>query len=104
VSQPAAWLHCVLVASLLGLPACAEKRKRLLFHAGVGQRSSLTEVEQLFRQRHPEVEVNFSFKGSGYFIADLARSGEGDLYLPGEEFYLLQAVERGFICSSSVSA
>jgi molybdate transport system substrate-binding protein len=43
------------------------------------------------------VEVNFSFKGSGYFIADLARSGEGDLYLPGEEFYLLQAVERGFV-------
>jgi molybdate transport system substrate-binding protein len=63
----------------------------------VGQRSSLDEIQVLFQQRHPEVQVNFSYKGSGYFIADITRSQEGDLYLPGEEFYLLQAVERGFI-------
>jgi len=76
---------------------CGEQKKAMLFHAGVGQRSSLNEVQEVFRQRHPEVEVNFSYKGSGYFIADIERSREGDLYMPGEEFYLLQAVERGFI-------
>lgn len=43
------------------------------------------------------MQVNFSFKGSGYFLPDLSRSREGDLYMPGEEFYLLQAVERGFV-------
>lgn len=75
---------------------CTEK-KSLLFHAGVGQRSSLNEIKDLFQQRHPETRVNFSYKGSGYFIADITRSQEGDLYLPGEEFYLLQAAERGFI-------
>lgn len=69
----------------------------MLFHAGVGQRSSLNEIKVIFEERHPEVKVNFSYKGSGYFIADISRSREGDLYLPGEEFYLLQAVERGFI-------
>ena len=70
---------------------------RLLFHAGVGQRSSLNEIKTLFQQQHPEVEVNFAYKGSGYFIADITRSQQGDLFMPGEEFYLLQAVERGFI-------
>jgi len=69
----------------------------MLFHAGVGQRSSLNEIKALFERRHPDVQVNFAYKGSGYFIADIARSQEGDLYMPGEEFYLLQAVERGFI-------
>ncbi len=75
---------------------CSDK-KQLLFHAGVGQRSSLNEIQVLFQRRHPEIQVNFSYKGSGYFIADITRSKEGDLYLPGEEFYLLQAAERGFI-------
>ena len=69
----------------------------MLFHAGVGQRSALTDIQAAFRKKHPEVKVNFSFKGSGYFIADISRSREGDLYMPGEEFYLLQAAERGFI-------
>ena len=73
------------------------REKTLLFHAGVGQRSSLTDIQTVFHKKHPDVRVNFSFKGSGYFIADISRSREGDLYMPGEEFYLLQAVERGFI-------
>lgn len=86
----------LLLVSSLALGACAQKN-RLLFHAGVGQRSSLDEIKRLFEARHPSSKVNFSYKGSGYFIADIARSHQGDLYMPGEEFYLLQAVERSFV-------
>jgi molybdate transport system substrate-binding protein len=88
----------VLPAFLL-LAGCgiAEEQHTLLFHAGLGQRSSLNEIKGLFEERYPDVQVNFSYKGSGYFLADITRSHEGDLYMPGEEFYLLQAVERGFI-------
>jgi molybdate transport system substrate-binding protein len=71
--------------------------KELLFHAGVGQRSSLNEIKTLWEKMHPDQKVNFSYKGSGYFIADITRSRQGDLFMPGEEFYLLQAVERGFV-------
>ena len=85
------------LAAVLLVGGCGEQEKTMLFHAGVGQRSSLDEIKDLFCQRHPDVKVNFSYKGSGYFIADITRSQEGDLYMPGEEFYLLQAVERGFI-------
>jgi molybdate transport system substrate-binding protein len=87
-------LPVILVVAFLG---CGEDKKRMLFHAGVGQRSSLNEVKEVFENIHPEVEINFSYKGSGYFIADIERSKEGDLYMPGEEFYLLQAVQRGYI-------
>jgi molybdate transport system substrate-binding protein len=71
--------------------------KRLLFHAGLGQRMALNEIKEVFERRHPDIKVNFSYKGSGYFIADITRSKQGDLFMPGEEFYLLQAVERGFL-------
>ncbi len=71
--------------------------KEMLFHAGVGQRAALNEVKAVFEKEHPDIKVNFSYKGSGYFIADITRSKQGDLFMPGEEFYLLQAVERGFI-------
>jgi len=83
---------------LLGISTTyGEKVKRILFHAGAGQRSSLDEIGQVFQQRHPDVRVDFSYKGSGYFLADMTLSQEGDLYMPGEEFYLLQAAERGFV-------
>jgi len=73
------------------------KEKGLLFHAGLGQRMALNEVKEVFEKREPDIKVNYSYKGSGYFIADITRSKQGDLFMPGEEFYLLQAVERGFL-------
>jgi molybdate transport system substrate-binding protein len=91
------FLFHIGVVCLLASCVLCQREKDLLFHAGVGQRSSLTDIQKLFVEKHPNVHVNFSFKGSGYFLADISRSHEGDLYMPGEEFYLLQAAERGYI-------
>jgi molybdate transport system substrate-binding protein len=89
--------------ALTTLPACKPKVSPLLFHAGAGQRSSLDEIAMVFSARHPGTRIDFSYKGSGYFIADLAASKLGDLYMPGEEYYLKQAVDRGFITDYSPS-
>ena len=88
---------------LAALPACKSKSPPLLFHAGAGQRSSLDEIAVVFSRRNPGVRIDFSYKGSGYFIADLTASKLGDLYMPGEEYYLEQAVARGFITDYSPS-
>jgi molybdate transport system substrate-binding protein len=79
------------------VPHVYGKEKKLLFHAGLGQRGALNEIKAVFEKRNPDIKVNFSYKGSGYFIADITRSRQGDLFMPGEEFYLMQAVERGFL-------
>jgi len=79
------------------LSGCGKDEKEMLFHAGIGQRSSLLDIKKLFEEIHPDARINFSFKGSGFFLADAERSHKGDLYMPGEEFYLLQALERGLI-------
>lgn len=89
--------------ALAVLPGCKAKAPPLLFHAGAGQRSSLDEIAAVFSARNPGARIDFSYKGSGYFIADIAASKMGDLYMPGEEYYLLQAVERGFITDYSPS-
>jgi molybdate transport system substrate-binding protein len=47
----------------------------------------------------PGVRVDLSYKGSGYFLPELVRTGEGDLFMPGEEYYVLQAVERKLVAS-----
>jgi molybdate transport system substrate-binding protein len=90
-------LSLLMMMAFLLFSGCNDKTDILLFHSGVGQRSSLNEIKELFIKRNPGVKVDFAYKGSGYFIADISRSHEGDLYMPGEEFYLLQALERGFI-------
>jgi len=90
----ASFVIATLLAACIG---CGEEENTMLFHAGAGQRSSLLDIKKAFEARRPDVSINFSFKGSGFFIADIERSKEGDLYLPGEEFYVLQAFERGFL-------
>lgn len=92
-----ACLHATVIATLGFVSLGCEKNRELLFHAGVGQKSAMTEMQSAFEKENPKIKVNFSYKGSGYFIADVTRSKQGDLYLPGEEFYFLQAVEKGFI-------
>jgi len=91
----AAWF--VIATFIAACAGCGEEKKTMLFHAGAAQRSSLLDIKKAFEARRPDVSINFSFKGSGYFIADFERSKEGDLFMPGEEFYLLQAAERGYI-------
>jgi molybdate transport system substrate-binding protein len=88
---------------LAPLPACKPKAPSLLFHAGAGQRSSLDEIAAVFSARNPGARIDFSYKGSGYFLADLTASQKGDLYMPGEEYYLKQAALRGFITDYSPS-
>jgi molybdate transport system substrate-binding protein len=97
---PRSGLRGYLVAACLMLTAwlgCRPKETALLFHAGAGQRSSLDEIAHVFAARHPGVRVDFSYKGSGYFLADLVASRRGDLYMPGEEYYLKQAADKGLV-------
>ncbi len=87
---------CLMLFVLLA-GGCARQPAPLLFHAAAGQRSALDELQGLFEKRHPGARINISYKGSGYLLSDLVRSREGDLYMPGEEFYFLQARQRGFL-------
>jgi molybdate transport system substrate-binding protein len=90
------WLLPVL-GLLAVLGGCQKPEARLLFHAGAGVRAALDDLVARFHEQNPGVRVDLSYKGSGYFIADVKASQTGDLYMPGEEPYLLQAVDAGYV-------
>jgi molybdate transport system substrate-binding protein len=96
------FLQMVLLSMLLSpvlLPhtISGEPPVRLLFQAGAGHRAALDEIAEVFQRHHPDLRVDFQYNRSGYFLKNMARSKKGDLYMPGGEFYLLQAQNRGFL-------
>ena len=48
--------------------------------------------------------MDYNYKGSGCLLADICFSRMGDVYIPGELFYVQQARERGFIRDQRVVA
>jgi molybdate transport system substrate-binding protein len=75
----------------------------LLVHAGAGIRPPLDELGKKFEER-TGIEVEYGYKGSGCLLAEICFSQRGDLYIPGELFYVEQARERGFVEDARVVA
>ena len=68
----------------------------LFVYVGAGFRLPVEEVASRFREE-TGVSVELSFAGSGCLLAQAALSRRGDLYMPGEEFFMAQAREQGLI-------
>lgn len=81
-----------------GLPASRadEKAEAILVHCGAGIRPPMDELADLFEER-TGTRVDMAYKGSGCLLADIEFSRKGDLYMPGEQDYMDQAIESGFI-------
>lgn len=86
-------------------PPAKNKRAncRLFIYAGAGISPALDKLGRLFEEQHG-IAVDYSYKGSGCLLADITFSRRGDLYIPGELFYLDQAKDRGFISESRIIA
>jgi molybdate transport system substrate-binding protein len=78
------------------LPAQAAKKTTLLVHAGAGIRPALDEAGQTF-ERKTGIRVDYNYKGSGCLLPDVVMSEEGDVYIPGEVYYMKQAVDRKLV-------
>ena len=95
-------LVCLLAAAF-SVGGLAHARTTLTVHAGAGIRPPLDELGALFEKR-TGVKIEYNYKGSGCLLADICFSKRGDVYIPGETFYVRQAEERGFIETSRVVA
>jgi molybdate transport system substrate-binding protein len=72
-------------------------RINLYMYCGAGIRPMMDPAVDAFKQIKPNVRIDVGYAGSGCLLSQLAFSRRGDLYLPGEEFYINQAKERGFL-------
>jgi molybdate transport system substrate-binding protein len=96
-------LAIVAIAAGLATVRPGGRAESLLVHAGAGIRPPLDELGTAF-EKETGIRVDYSYKGSGCLLADICFSKRGDLYIPGELFYIEQARKRGFITGERVAA
>lgn len=90
-------LLCLLAsAGLLAFARAAAPKTTLLVHAGAGIRPALDELGAAFQQK-TGIRVDYNYKGSACLLPDVCVSKKGDAYLPGEEYFMKQAVDRGIV-------
>lgn len=77
-------------------PASGE-RVTLYLYCGAGIRPFMDKAIEAFCAKNKGVRIDVGYAGSGCLLGQLTFAKRGDLYMPGEEFYMDQARKRGFI-------
>lgn len=92
-------LVCILVtAGVLAFARAAQAGTTLLVHAGAGIRPALDELGEAF-QKKTGTKVDYNYKGSACLLPDVCVSQKGDVYIPGELYFMQQAVDRKLVRS-----
>lgn len=68
----------------------------LTVYCAAGLRPPVVELIDTFSKREG-VRVEPVYTGSGLLLSQIALAQRGDVYIPGDEFFMQQAVDRGFI-------
>jgi len=66
---------------------------------GAGLQPAMDEIGRQYFKR-TGVRIDFSYAGAGMLLSTLITNQRGDLYIPGEAFYVDQAAKHGFIAES----
>ncbi|MBL7129996.1 MAG: molybdate ABC transporter substrate-binding protein [Candidatus Omnitrophica bacterium] len=74
----------------------SSRKGALLIPCGAGLRPPMDEIGKLFEKRMG-TRVDFTYAGAGILLAQLTFSKRGDLYMPGEAFWVKMAQDRGFV-------
>ncbi len=68
----------------------------LIVHSGAALRPAMNELGALFTKK-TGVKVEYNYKGSGCLLPDALMSRKGDVYVPGELYFMDQAVDRKIV-------
>jgi len=89
------WIVGMLcAASLLG---CGRAEKPpFIVYCGAGLRPPVAEIIDTF-EKLENVNVEPIYTGSGLLLAQITLGRKGDIYIPGDQFFMKQAEDKGFI-------
>jgi len=73
----------------------------LFLYCGAGLREATTKLISAFRKK-TGVTIFPTYTGSGCLLAQITIGQSGDLYMPGEDWYMKQAEDRGYVTDSKV--
>jgi len=72
--------------------------KELLLYCGAGIRPPVQQIAETFEREHG-VKIVIDYAGSEVLLSKIKLTRQGDLYMPGDEYYVDQAAAEGMILS-----
>lgn len=72
--------------------------KELLLYCGAGIRPPVQQIAETFEREHG-VKIVADYAGSEVLLSKIKLARQGDLYMPGDEYYVDQAAAEGMILS-----
>jgi molybdate transport system substrate-binding protein len=74
-----------------------QKKNRSIFVlCGAGLRKPINDAKAAFT-KETGIKVRVTYAGAACLLAQIDNQREGDIYIPGEEFYLNQAIKKGLV-------
>ncbi len=92
----------VLAGALCAASGCGAKPK-LTVYCAAGLRPAVAEFIETF-ERKENIKVEPIYSGSGYLLSQIDLSQRGDVYIPGDGFFLQQAADKGYIKRQATAA
>lgn len=83
----------LLAILLTGNSALAETNSSLLVYSGAGLRKPMDEIAEAYEIEYG-VQINYTYAGSAQNLSQLQMAGEGDIYVPGAQYYYEQAAQK----------
>jgi molybdate transport system substrate-binding protein len=77
-------------------------RITLYAYCAAGLRPMLDQAFEAYQKLKPNVRIDAGYAGSGCLLSQLAFGKRGDLYMPGEAYYLDQARKRNFLAGEKL--
>ena len=100
-------LAIVVIIAITALCGCGTKSseklqtKELLLYCGAGIRPPIDELIEVF-ERLNGIKIVTDYAGSEMLLSKIKVSHRGDLYMPGDRYYIEQAAGKGMILSQKL--
>jgi len=82
------------------VPPEASPQPALMLYCGAGLRWPVAELAETFGSRH-KVRIECDYAGSELLLSRIKLTGQGDLYMPGEVYYVQQAEAEGLVAEKT---
>jgi molybdate transport system substrate-binding protein len=89
-------ISATLAMTVANVAQAAAERAELLLYCGITMVRPMTEIARQF-ETHENVKINIAQGGSEDLYQSLKKSGQGDLYLPGEPTYRTKYLAEGLL-------
>lgn len=69
----------------------------LMVYCTAGMQKPIDELAEIFKGRHPGVDFQMTYQGSGALLAQIELTKVGDLYVAGDDFFMKTALDKKLV-------